>query len=567
MKRTVSLLVVVLVVFGAGLASGWQGRMAGMGDPFGLVADESDFLIHPAMIADGQGFKLYAHYGFEYRRVTDWNWGFDLNGPITSPLFGPITGIGLGGSFNQEGTEYHHQGLLGVAFPLGSGKMGVFFTYKGKRADFDGDNSLAFSAPGLGPGVSAGALFSSGMENDLDDFALRLLYGAPLGGGFRLGGEIQVAYLRDRNEFSSAFRSAFLDIGGAVFTVGPPAVNWNMSNQFWGDMFPFGFPHDSNYWDTTFKMSLDGKVGPAKFGLTARGGVVVSGDNEWDYSESFSIPAIPVSLNNRFDLDGDVSGWKIGGDFWLRYPVNEALSLPFVVRADYGNLQRNGSAVGQFDVAVGGPPPLLAIAVPLGWDYSSNQKAFNVEAGGGLDIALSKSTRVAAGLYYDYIQTKQDMALNLSLMPVGLPILLNMDYGEYPESTEHRMVFKVVGETMMSPGFTLRGGLNAFYGWVSEDYRFQPNLTSTVPPGLTILTNRASADGSHWGVGGAMGASFKLQNVTLEPYVNGGYQELSVNDGSAATNVLGGLVNVPWDVEKERREWFIGGGLSVLFGP
>jgi len=575
MRRALGFLVVVplLFVFATGVALGWQGRMAGMGDPFGLVADESDFLIHPALIADGQGLKVYAHYGYQYRRVTDWNWGFDLNGAITSPLFAPISGIGLSGRFDQDGTENHHQGLLGAAFPLGAGKMGVFFTYKGKRSDFDGDEGLTASIPagllGANPLITAGAFFSSNQQNDLDDFALRLLYGAPLGGGFKLGAEIDVAYISAKNEFSNTFTNAFANVGGALFTVAPPVFNWNMNNQFWGDMFPFGFPYDSNYWDTTFKMSLDGKVGPAKFGLTARGGVVVSGDNNWDYSESISLPTVipgGIFANNRFDLDGGVSGWKVGGDFWLRYPIDEALSLPFLVRVDYGNLRRDGNALGQFDLTAGGAGG-LALAVPLGWDYSSSEKTTNVEVGGGFDMALSKSTRLAAGLYYNYIHNKSDLNLDLSLAPVGLPVLVNLDYAEYPDSTEHRMVFKFVGETVMSPSFTLRGGLNGFYGWVSEDYRFQPNLTSTVVPGLTLLTNRASADGSHWGIGASFGASIKTASLTFEPYINGGYQELSVDDGGAATNVLGGLVNVPWDIDKQRKEWFIGGGLSVLFGP
>jgi len=59
MKRTPLLIVVLtfLVFSMAGIAHGWQGRMAGMGDPYGLIKDESDFLIHPAGIAKGQGIN------------------------------------------------------------------------------------------------------------------------------------------------------------------------------------------------------------------------------------------------------------------------------------------------------------------------------------------------------------------------------------------------------------------------------------------------------------------------------------------------------------------------------
>jgi hypothetical protein len=51
----------------AGVSHGWQGRMAGMGDPFGLVQDESDFLIHPSGIADGKGTNFYGNYRFNGR--------------------------------------------------------------------------------------------------------------------------------------------------------------------------------------------------------------------------------------------------------------------------------------------------------------------------------------------------------------------------------------------------------------------------------------------------------------------------------------------------------------------
>ncbi|HEX2967207.1 MAG TPA: hypothetical protein VHO84_15585, partial [Syntrophorhabdaceae bacterium] len=42
----------------------WQGRMAGMGNAYGLVEDESDFLIHPAGIANGQGLNFYGNMRF-----------------------------------------------------------------------------------------------------------------------------------------------------------------------------------------------------------------------------------------------------------------------------------------------------------------------------------------------------------------------------------------------------------------------------------------------------------------------------------------------------------------------
>jgi len=103
----------------------WQGRMAGMGDPYGLVEDESDFLIFPAKIAQGQGVKFYGHYRFTYTDVTNWDYNLDqLNtAGILTNFF----------NFDTSGQEYKHNALLGAAFPFGGGRMGLFFTYDGMK--------------------------------------------------------------------------------------------------------------------------------------------------------------------------------------------------------------------------------------------------------------------------------------------------------------------------------------------------------------------------------------------------------------------------------------------------
>ena len=53
-KVFVAVLMFFVVVTLAGTSYAWQGRMAGMGNPKGLIGDESDFLIHPAKIVAGQ---------------------------------------------------------------------------------------------------------------------------------------------------------------------------------------------------------------------------------------------------------------------------------------------------------------------------------------------------------------------------------------------------------------------------------------------------------------------------------------------------------------------------------
>ncbi len=61
MRKNLLILTIVMIsifiVFGT--SSAWQGRMAGMDDPYGLVQDESDMLIHPAMIMNSSGTRFY----------------------------------------------------------------------------------------------------------------------------------------------------------------------------------------------------------------------------------------------------------------------------------------------------------------------------------------------------------------------------------------------------------------------------------------------------------------------------------------------------------------------------
>src|SRR4030042_1659066 len=140
--------------------------MGGMGDPFGLVADESDYLSHPAKIANGEGVRFYGDYRFLYTGVTDWD--VDLDGAEASDF---------------SGSELRHNALLGAAFPLGPGRMGLFFTYEGRRGDFDFNDALTVIK----------------LTDDLDNFALRLLYGLPIG-GFKLGAEVGFAHRQDEKE-------------------------------------------------------------------------------------------------------------------------------------------------------------------------------------------------------------------------------------------------------------------------------------------------------------------------------------------------------------------------------
>jgi hypothetical protein len=66
-----------------------------------------------------------------------------------------------------------------------------------------------------------------------------------------------------------------------------------------------------------------------------------------------------------------------------------------------------------------------------------------------------------------------------------------------------------------------------------------------------------------WGIGGSFGGTIKIRPVTLEPFIIGGYQHLSQKGDGKEFNTLG--FSSIYDAKLTRSEWFVGGGLSILF--
>jgi len=517
-KRMLFLLILPVLVFSlAGLAQAWQGRMGGMGDPFGLVADESDYLIHPAKITNGQGMRFYGDYRLTYTGVLNWDDELDLFTPAGALL----------SNFPKEtsGNELRHEALLGSSFPLGSGRMGLFFQYSGKRGDYDG-KQVEFFAP---------ATFyydRYDLKSNLDNFALRLLYGLPVG-GLKLGGEVQFAYRQEEQEI--IFNEDF----GGFRNLWTNPFQGGLSLAGWRDFFPFMLPYESHYWEALLKGSLEGKVGPLDVELTLKGGFLFAGDNTYEYQLQSPIG----TLVDGFRLRGDVTGWRLGGDLWARYPLSQDLSLPFLVSIDFQDKSRDGDG------------PSLATGT---YSYNSDEQSLHITIGGGLDKELAKGARIAAGIYYNYLQGKNEIKFNQFPTAGGF---VDYDYTDFPSSFESQVMLRLAGELALSHAVTLRMGLTPFIGWVREDYTF----SSFVSPLATGFTDDVSTDGLHWGIGASIGGTIKFKSITLEPFINGGWQQVHLK-GSGDSVINTGVVTTLIDMSKDRDEWSIGGGLSVLFG-
>jgi hypothetical protein len=486
-------------------AYSWQGRMAGMGDPYGLVEDESDFLIFPAKITQGQGVQFYSHYRFTYTDVTDWKYNLDaLNASgILANFF----------HFDTSGKEYNHNGLLGAAFPLMSGRMGVFFTYDGMRGDYDGNGDIL--------GTSNYSAYN--LTKDFDNFALRLLYGQNVG-GMDVGLELGMAY---RDELQKTWWNQ------TNMSVGTQNYFWSLSVPE-RNLLPFMIPYDSQYWELLWKVGTEVKLAPMIIAVNLRGGYIISSDNDYKY-----LYQSPVGVDNyNVDINGDVLGWRIGSDIWTRFPGGNGLTIPLLFSFDYAKKKRDGDGIGT-----------STLDSDILYNYTHKEKSLDIKAGGGVEKKFGSTALLSGGIYYNYLRSRDDF--RLTRIDSG-----TSDNSDFPLDQEHRVILRVAGEKEFSPVVTLRLGLNFFYGWVTEDFKHKrcDNL------GVLSFADDISLDGSHWGIGASMGGTIKISPITLEPFINGGWQKLNLK-GDGDRTVTPNL----WEMDKLRKEWSIGGGFSIKF--
>ncbi len=481
----------------------WQGRMASMGDPFGLVLDESDFLIHPAGIADGKGVNFYGNYRFNWLDVVHWNYTAKYFNILSGTLFERLP-------FKTSGDEIQHDALVGATIPLGPGRLGFFAQYARRDGDFNGHALLNFSYN------------KYTFDDSLDAFALRVLYGIPMG-AFKVGGEMQLGYKKAENT------DAFYQFNGIQVFLNDIIGTHNPELN----TFPFQFPYDSKWWEMHFKGSLEGSLGPGKLSATVRGGFIFSGENDLHFR--IVLPMAPATTDST-NFSGDVEGWNMGGDLWWRTSLQNGLSLPLLLRVDYDKKTWDGKGV-----------DVLAGNIPFG--YGSNESNFQVEVGGGLDKDFGKGTKVAAGLYYNYLDG--DRSFFYEVFRFGQ----RTDHTDYPHQREHRVLLKVAGEKEWCSCFIARLGLNVFYGWVNESYRFRESFGPVIS-----TTERISIGGSDWGALVSLGGTVKFSRFSLEPFVSGGYRRLDL-EGENGFRSIGFSLSM----DKLREEWSLGGGFSIKY--
>lgn len=511
MRKNLFVLTIVLIsifmVIGTSIA--WQGRMAGMNDPYGLVQDESDMLIHPAMIMNSSGTRFYSHYRYTYTDVMDWDYKWNFSNPSGPGEYDY--------DFKASGDEYKHEALLGSTFNLGSGRMGVFFTYENQNGDYDGKIDSSGGPPGM----------DFDLNSDKIDFTLSFLYGFPVD-CIDIGFEAGFAYHNEENKTFQENSGIGMKNNVIPVTLFPMYA--------WSNIYPYLIPYDSEYYEAVAKASIASELGcAADFGLTLNGGYIFSGDNDYDSEGSTIAGYIDAGL------DGDVEGWSLGGDFWLRYKIDDTISLPFLLSANYKKIVRNGDG------------SVFFVGSPQGFDYDHTEINWNIEAGGGVDIALDDTSKIASGIYYRYLESDNDF--NLDVDPMGS----YTDMDDIPDYTEHRITLKIAYETEISPMVGFRAGFDCFYGWADWDYN---NYFWT--GGTQGYKENVSMDGDIWGIGLTLGSTIKIDPVTLEPFIGAAYQQTDLN-GHGTAHGYGGLTDANIKGDSKRDQWLITAGTSILF--
>ena len=491
----------------AGPALGWEGRMAGMGNPTGLIADESDFLVHPAALAEGTGADFYASYGLTYTDIQKADWKNEWKVP--SPYHF---------SYSPGGDQWEHQASLGTAFTLPKGRMAIFLEYVNKQGNLEGNDQFFNSQ--VFPDDNTQDDYE--IDNDLRNLSLRLLYAVPVSPRVKLGGEVELAYRSEENRIDGNYPGIPYSYRNYIYS----DFYSDFDPNIFQDKYLYTRPCDATYMQATFKGSVEANAGPAEVLFTGHYGFIFASDNELKLRSSEGEPFSPT-------MDGDVEGYTAGADLWVRYHMRPDITLPFVVRADYSHKEYDGDS----DLS------LLLTGYP--YEYKDTEKAFYLEIGGGVEKKIEKGL-IAAGLYYDYLSNESDFDLQLlDCRWINEPV---------PETKEHRLVLRAAAEKEVSPTATLRAGLEAFHGWVDMDSDSRTFLEDD------LYRQTSEIDGSRWGAGVSLGASFKTAAAVIEPYLHVAYEKLDLDgDGYNA------MASVVTDNAYERTEWCYGAGFSVKF--
>ena len=195
--------------------------------------------------------------------------------------------------------------------------------------------------------------------------------------------------------------------------------------------------------------------------------------------------------------------------------------------------------------------------------YNDVVRTLDIKVGSGLVHEIKDCCKVGAGLYYNYIQSRDRLGFRGNYVGDSRRFegnFVDLSLNEFPNHKEHRLVLNLAGEQALCEDFTVRGGLNFFYGWIRSDDYGGSALADLSGFGFSGDGKAAlPLDGHTCGFEGSLGATKKLCGLTFEPFIKGGYRVFDT-DGST------GFGPVSVGLDKQNDAWFTSAGLSVLFG-
>jgi hypothetical protein len=498
MKKSVLLFsaIISFVLFFHLPAFAWQGRTAGMGDSAGLVDDESDYLTHPALIASLKSLSIYGTCAMSFEKTVHWD------NTTALPL------LNYDYPYKAEGHEWKAKGQAGFSLPLWKGGFGLFFGYSGNGSDYSGKEN------DCGTSTDDHKFY---VKSKVNDFILSVIYGIPVR-SLKTGFELLL--MRGNEENLGKFDDSFIKAQNIFYAAyNAPAL----------DLLAYKIPYISDYFKSAGKISFNVKTGSVMNNLTFYGGIILPfvNDNKFDYEDK--------GLADKLVMEGEISGWDLAADYWMRYVKSKSISFPFVMGIAYGTTLREGSGLGNYSAVRG--------------SYKHDSDRGSAVIGGGPDFNFNKNTKIAFGIYYNYFYSKDKINFK---DPAGASRV--HDYPEYPQSDESRISLKASAEKNISSGFVLRGGLYGFYGKVKNKYS-----SRTYENSILQWDTEMETDGNSFGAGLSLGTTLKTGKVNIEPYLNGGFSRLKT-DGDGK---LFGAADITGD--SKRLDWVIGGGLSVKY--
>ena len=152
-------------------------------------------------------------------------------------------------------------------------------------------------------------------------------------------------------------------------------------------------------------------------------------------------------------MHGNVNGYNVGSDIWVRYPVNQSLlchSSSGLTTARNPTMEdRIGSIMTRSMIQ-----KIVFVKSHVLDAYQSNTDLLKIEVGGGADYTFQAGLKLASGLYYGFISADNTIfAPEWEGSGQNTVFDSRLYYTKYPNSTENQIKFRLSAEKPISADY------------------------------------------------------------------------------------------------------------------